>query len=42
MVEAGVALELHLIDVELGTAEVFYLAFRWFFLRYLAHIITER
>mgnify|MGYP000103169620 CR=1 FL=1 len=42
MVEAGVALELHLIDVELGTAEGFYLAFRWFFQRYLAHIITER
>lgn len=29
MVEAGVALDLHLIDVELGTAEGFYLAFRY-------------
>lgn len=42
MVEAGVALELHLIDVELGKAEGCYLAFRWFFRHNLARIITER
>lgn len=42
MVEAEVALDLHLIDVKLGTAEGFYLAFRWFFRHYLARIITER